>query len=91
MKLNTDKYNVHIASHKFEYLWRDIGNNRICESNYEKMLVILTSNSLNYVAEICRKSIRKLTALAQLTNILPFCKMKILMASFLYHHFANLF
>ena len=46
MKLNTDKYNVHVASHKFEYMWRDIANNRICESNSEKMLLILTSNSL---------------------------------------------
>ena len=46
MNLNTDKYNVHIASHKFDYMWRDIGNNRIWESNSEKILVILTSNSL---------------------------------------------
>ena len=46
MKLNIDKYNVHIASHKFEYMWCDIGNNRICESISEEMLVILTSNSL---------------------------------------------
>ena len=46
MNLNTDKYNVHIANHKFDYTWRDIGNNRIWESNSEKILVILTSSNL---------------------------------------------
>ena len=66
-------------------MWLDVGNNRIWESNYEKMLGILIDDSLKfdyYVAEICRKSSRKLTALTRLTSILPFCKMKILMASF---------
>ena len=72
-------------------MWLDVGNNRIWESNYEKMLGILIDNSLkfdNYVAEICRKSSRKLTALARLTSILPFCKMKILMASFFSSQFS---
>ena len=56
-----------------------------------KMLGILIDNSLkfdNYVAEICRKVSRKLTALDQLTNILPFDKMKILMASFFISQFS---
>ena len=86
MKLNKDKCKILFAGHKFEHMWLDVGNNRIWESNYEKMLGILIDNSLkfdNYLAEICRKSSRKLTALARrLTSILPFCKMKILMASF---------
>ena len=46
MNLNTDKYNVHIASLKFDYMWCGIGNNRIWESNSEKILVILTINNL---------------------------------------------
>ena len=91
MKLNKDKCNVLFAGHKFEHLWLDVGNNRIWESNYEKMLGILIDNSLifdNYVAKICRKSSRKLTALARLTSILPFCKMNILMASFFLSQFS---
>ena len=76
-------------------MWLDVGNNRIWETKSEKMVaIILIDNSLkfdNYVAEICRKASRKLTALARLTNILFFGK--ILMASFLYHsfHIAHLF
>ena len=51
------------------------------------MLGILIDNSLkldNYVSEICSKASTKLTALARLTNILPFGKIKILMAAFFY-------
>ena len=91
MKLNKDKCKILFAGHKFEHLWLDVSNKRIGESNYEKMLDILIDNSLkfgNYVAEICRKSSRKLTALARLTSILPFCKMKILMASFFSSQFS---
>ena len=80
-----------IAGHKYEHMWLDVGNNRIWETKSEKMLGILIDNSLkfdNYVAEICRKASRKLTALARLTNILPFGKMKILMASFFISQFS---
>ena len=48
-------------------MWLDVGNNRIWETKSVKMLGILIDNSLkfdNYVAEICRKASRKLTALA---------------------------
>ena len=96
MKLNKDKCKVLITGHKYEHMWLDVGNNRIWETKSVKMLGILIDNSLtfdNYVAEICKKASRKLTALARLTNILPFGKMKILMASFLYHsfHITHLF
>ena len=70
-------------------MWLDVGNNRIWECKPERMLSI--DNSLkfdNYVAESCRKASRKLTALARLTNILPFGKMKILMASFFILQFS---
>ena len=91
MKLNKDKCKVLIAGHKYEHMRLDVGNNRIWETKSEKMLGILIDNSLkfdNYVADICRKASRKLTALTRLTNILPFDKMKILMASFLISQFS---
>ena len=73
MKQNKDKCKVLIAGHKYEHMWPDVGNNRISE----KMLGILIDNSLkfdNYVAEICRKVSRKITALARLTKTLPLAK-----------------
>ena len=75
----------------YEHMWLDVGNNRIWETKSEKMLGILIDNSLkfdNYVAEICRKASRKLTALARLTIILPFGKIKILMTSFFISQFS---
>ena len=87
MKLNKDKCKVLIAGHKYEHMWLDVDNKRTWETKSVKMLGILIDNSLtfdNYVAEICRKASRKLPALARLTNILPFGKMKILMASFFF-------
>ena len=59
LKLNKDKCKVLIADHKFEHLWLDVCNNRMWESNSEKMLGILRDNNLkfdNYVTEICRQA-----------------------------------
>ena len=40
MKLNTDKCHLIISGNKHESFWADIGNDRIWESNYVKLLGI---------------------------------------------------
>ena len=40
MKLNTDKCYLIISGNKHESFWADIGNDRIWESNYVKLLGI---------------------------------------------------
>ena len=91
MKLNSSKCKVLIAGHRFEHLWLDLGNNKIWESTNAKMLGIRIDNSLKFdkhITELCRNASRKLTALARLSRILPFHKMKILIASFFGSQFS---
>ena len=89
MKLNKDKCHLLIAGHRF--LWINLVNTKIWESNSEMLLGILIDNSLKFdkhVLELCKKASRKLTALARLSKVLSFHKMKILMSSFFESQFS---
>ena len=48
MKLNTDKCHLRISGNKHESFWADIGNDRIWESNYVKLLGINLDRSLKF-------------------------------------------
>ena len=64
MKLNTDQCHLIISGHKHESLWADIGNGRIWESNYVRLLGINIDRSLKFdfhILKVCSKVNRKLT------------------------------
>ena len=91
MKLNSDKCHLLFAGHKYEHLWIDIGDNKIWESTEETLLGINMDRNFyfdNHVNRICRRVSKKLTALARLSNILPFYQMKILISSFFNSQFS---
>ena len=91
MKLNSDKCHLLFAGHKYEHLWIDIDGNKIWESTAETLLGINVDRNLyfdNHVNTICRRASKKLTALARLSNILPFYQMKILISSFFNSQFS---
>ena len=91
MKLNSDKCHLLFAGHKYEHLWIDIGGNKICESTEETLLGINVDRNVYFdyhVNTTCRRASKKLTALARLSNILPFYQMKILISSFFNSQFS---
>ena len=91
MKLNADKCHLLVAGHKYESVWAKIGNEKIWESNEEKLLGINIDNKLNFVkhvANICKIANRKLTAIARCSNLLSFEKMKTLITTFVESQFA---
>ena len=91
MKLNNDKCHLLFAGHKYEHLWIELGGNKIWESTEEALLGILVDKNFyfdNHVNILCRRANQKLTALARLSNILSFHKMKILITSFFHSQFS---
>ena len=91
MKLNEEKCHFLLAGHKYEHLYVTIGGTKIWESDSEKILGIKIDRKLKFkehIECILSKAGSKLTALARLTNILPFSKMKLLMESFVKAQFS---
>ena len=81
MKLNTDKCHLIISGNKQESLWADIGNDRIWESNYVKLLGINIDRSLKFdfhMLNVCSKANRKLTILSRMFKFLTFKKRRVL-------------
>ena len=71
MKLNTDKSHLIISDNKHEKFWADIGNNRIWESHYIKLLGINIDKSLKFdfhMLNVYSKANRKLTILSRMFN-----------------------
>ena len=91
MKLNIDKCHLLFAGHKYEHLWIDIGGNKIWESTEETLLGINVGRNFYFdyhVNRICGRASKKITALARLSIILPFYRMKILISSFFNSQFS---
>ena len=66
MKLNPDKCHLLLGGHKHEWVWGMVGNERIWESQNEKLLGINIDRNLSFdkhVTNLCRKANTKLTAL----------------------------
>ena len=77
MTLSTDKCHLIISGNKYESLWADIGNDRIWESNYVKLLGISIDRSLKFdfhMLRVCSKANRKLTILSRMFKFLTFKK-----------------
>ena len=85
MKLNKEKCHFLIAGNKYEYLWVNVGQNRIRESPSEKLLGVIIDLKLKldkHVESILKSAGRKLSALARMSNVLTFPKLRMLMKSF---------
>ena len=91
MKLNTDKCHLLVTGHKHEWTWAKIGNDLIWESNEVKLLGINIDRNLSFefhVANICKKTTRKHTAIAMYSKLFTFEKLRILIKSFVESQFA---
>ena len=85
MKLNTDKCHLIISGNKHESFWADIGNDRIWESNYVKLLGINIDRSLKFdfhMLNECSKTNRKLTILSRMFKFLTFQKRRVLIKAY---------
>ena len=88
---NRTKFHFIVSGHKYEHLWIELDGFKIWESSEETLLGICMDRNLyfdNHVNIICRIASRKLTALARLSSILPFHKMKVLILSFFNSQFS---
>ena len=91
MKLNGDKCHFLIAGNKHEHLWVNVGGSQIWETQSEKILGVTIDNKLKFEEHI--KSIlvsagKKLSAIARMSHILSFSKLRLLMKSFVDSQFS---
>ena len=81
MKLNTDKCHLTISVDKRASLWADIGNYRIWDSNYVKLLGINMERRLKFdvpMLKVCNTASRKSTILSRMFKFLIFKKRRVL-------------
>ena len=75
MKLNLDKCDLLLVSHKFKQIWAKIGSDLIWESNSVKLLLITIDNNVTFdenISFLCTKADRKLSALARISYYITF-------------------
>ena len=85
MKLNTDKCHLIISGNKHESLWANVGNDRIWELKYVKLLGINVDRSLKFgfhVLKVCSKANRKSTILSRMLKFLTFKKRRVLFKAY---------
>ena len=86
MKLNQDKCHLLVSGYKNENVWANIGNEKIWESNKQKLLGLDIDRNLNFnehVSSLCRKVGNKLSVLARLSNFMSFKQRRILLKTFI--------
>ena len=91
MKLNSDKCHFIVAGNRHEHLWVNVGNSKIWETAPEKILGVTIDFNLKfeeYVLNILASAGKKLTALARMSHILKFSKMRLLIKSFVASQFS---
>jgi len=80
-----------VASGSPEHLWIKVGNERIWESQSEKLLGMTVDKNLlfeSHLKTLCKKVNQKVSALARIAGILPFQKRHILLKTFIESQFA---
>ena len=90
MKLNQDKCHF-LTQGSRECLWIRVGDEQIWESSSEKLLGITIDKNLTfdeYLTHVCKKASQKLSALARVSQILPFYKRRITMKAFVESQFS---
>ena len=91
MKLNSDKCHFIVAGNKHEHLWVNVGDCKIWETASEKILGLTIDCNLKFeehVESILASAGKKLTALARMSHILKFSKMRLLIKSFVDSQFS---
>ena len=71
MKLNQDKCHLLVSGQRHETVWAKIGEMKIWENNKRKLLGEVIDRNLNfdeYVFDLCKKAVSKLSPLARLAN-----------------------
>ena len=89
MKLNKDKCHLLVSGH--ENVWVKIGDEKIGESEKQKLLGIEIGRNLNFddhVISLCKKMGRKLAVLARLSKFMSFKQKGILMKTFVESQFG---
>ena len=91
MKLNNDKCHFILAGNKHEHLWVNVGDSKIWETASEKILGETIDCNLKFeehVESILASAGKKLTALARMSHILKFSKMRLRIKSFVDSQFS---
>ena len=89
--MNKDKCHFLFAGYKHEHLWVNVGGTQIWESSSQKILGVIIDRNLKFeehVGQILAVAGRKLTALATMTNVLTFSKLRLLIKSFVVSQFS---
>ena len=90
MKLNQSKCHF-LASGSTEHLWIKVGEEKIWESQSEKLLGVIVDKDLTFethLKTLCKKVNQKVSALARIAGILPFQKRHILLKTFIESQFS---
>ena len=90
MKLNQDKCHF-LTNGSKECLWIRVGKEQIWESQSEKLLGITIDKNLTFnghLTNICKKASQKLSALARISQVLPFHKRRTIMKAFVESQFS---
>ena len=80
-----------VSSYKNENVWANIENEKIWESNKQKLLGLDIDRNLNFnehVSSLCRKVGNKLSVLARLSNFMSFKLRRILLKTFIESQFG---
>ena len=80
-----------VSGYKNENVWANIGNEKIWESNKQKLLGLDIDRNLNFnehVSSLCRKVGNKLSVLARLSNFMSFKLRRILLKTFIESQFG---
>ena len=79
MKMNEDKCHFLIAGNKYEHLWIRVGHSQIRESQSEKILGVTIGRNLKFEEHVKHILVSAgKSALARISKILSFSKMRIL-------------
>ena len=84
-------HNFIVAGNKHKHLWVNVGDSKIWEAASEKILGVTIDCNLKFeehVESILASAGKKLTALARMSHILKFSKMRLLMKSFVDSQFS---
>ena len=90
MKLNQSKCHF-LAAGSPEQLWVRVGDEKIWESQTEKLLGVTVDKNLSFephLKMLCKKVNQKVSALARIAGILPFQKRHILLKTFVESQFS---
>ena len=80
-----------VSAYKHENVWAQIRDEKIWESNKQKLLGLEIDKNLNfneYVSSLCKKVGEKLTVLARLSNFMSIKQRRVLMKSFIESQFG---